>query len=47
MLSDPSLLKNFSMKDGQWAPLETVVPPVFGKEGSMKGIFVNSEERRE
>jgi hypothetical protein len=32
MLSDPLFLKRFSMKGGQWAPPETVAPPVFGKE---------------
>ena len=45
MFSDPSLLKNFSMEDGQWAPPETVMLPVFGKDESVTGIFVNSEER--
>jgi hypothetical protein len=32
MLSDPLILKSLSMKGGLWAPLETVAPPVLGKE---------------
>jgi hypothetical protein len=50
MLSDPLLLKRLkrlSMKSGQWVPLETVAPPMFGKDVPMSGIFIITEERRE
>jgi hypothetical protein len=38
MLSDPLLLKRSSMKSGQWVPLETVAPPMFGKDAHERDI---------
>ncbi len=28
------------MEDGRWVSLETVMPPVFGKEGNLDWLYV-------